>query len=292
MSLTTANKMVAESLKQAGLTNPSGELLNRVRDEWLKRIVQDVLDRSQVDDRGYLESLHVRTVAIGEVNRARYKLPSDYDQELTVDLLDATTTGLSQSGSASSVTLASSEDITQVDAEGRFLLMRAGESKGQYRQIMTYNTTTKVAVLDASWNNGKIPAAGDTYAVIDKSYRVNREVPERMLNQTSPRRPGRPCEFSVYERELIFDRPLDKKYGISLWYYSNPIGLPLSDDTWGRILIQWMNVFTLGIKYRALQEADDEIFINVQSDYEISMAALLHRERDAGSEFVQFGVAV
>ncbi len=291
MSRKAANKLVGEALKQSGHASPSGRLLNRARDEWLKRVVQDVQDRAHLTGRSELRSLHVRSIGIAEINRGRYKLPADYSHGLTVDLLDATHTGLSQSGATSSVTLASSEDITAADAEGRYILMTAGESKGQYRQITDYDTTTKIASVDKNWDAHLTPASGDSYEVIDASYPIDAEAPEELTLHSVRSNSGRPCRRTIYEKELVFDRAVDKTYGIMLWYYSNPSSLPFSDDTWVRLLDEWMNVLTLGVQFRALRESDDDTAVNVQVDYETSMRSLLEREQDAGRELTSFEVA-
>lgn len=279
----TINEVVLEGLRRAGQTRPSSEMIKRASEVWLYEIVNEIVTNARRTGIGFLEMLDVTAVSIGILYRSRYALPADYDERLLVTLLDGDTTGTAQAGDSSTVTLAASEDITAELARGRIMLMTAGTSAGQMRQITGYNATTKVATIEEAWDETKTPVAGDTYLVVDATWMIPGESVREIDNYQRTTVPGRPLSVAVHRGEFIFDRPLDKTYGLRLRYYADPSRTPLTAPLWENLAVRWQNLLTLAIEYRMLKEMDDSRTKYVRPELDAAILATVTREqRDYG----------
>lgn len=295
---TTINELVSEAIRRSrgSLQAPTTPEIDRGRTVWLPELMADIIAKAAVTtSRGNLAPLHTTRIAIGTINRSRYALPADFDHELSVEILDGYHTDTATAGSATSVTLAADEDAAVADVEGYYILMTAGASKGQYRQVTDYNSTTKVATVAVAWDSSKTPVSGDTYLVVNETWAVEKEAIESMT-KTSVIAPGRPLEFAQFESEFEFDRGLDKAYGVLLRYYADPLrikdsagALDFEDDVWTRILDRWRRVLTLGFWLMALQSNDDSRSTEASRAYDAATIAIIGRERDnIGQEFERF----
>lgn len=81
--------------------------------------------------------------------------------------------GTARAGAASTITLASADVATQGQMEGGIIGIDSGPGAGQIRAITAYNTTSKVATVDASWSTNPTSSSVYKYATastIDNSY--------------------------------------------------------------------------------------------------------------------------
>ena len=185
----TAESISTEGLKRAEIISPSQTQISRAVDTWMQELFNDIWNRSIVTGDTRLKTLQTTSVSISVDNQRRYQLPPDFSEELSISILDATDTGTVQSGTSNTVTLESGEGISQETAEGKYYLSTSGTSKGQYREILIYNTSTLIATVDINWDTNKTPVSGDKYAIIDKHYDITEigvnELDE-ILNPTNP----------------------------------------------------------------------------------------------------------
>lgn len=279
----TVNEVVIEGLRRAGQTRPGAELIKRASETWLYEIVNEIVTAARRTGIGYLELFDVTAVSIGVVNRSRYALPSDYDDRLLVTILDGDVTGTATAGDSTTVTLAADEDVTVTEAEGKLVLMTAGQSAGQMRQITDYNATTKVVTVEEAWDETKTPLSGDTYLIVDDCWLIAGESVRQIDDYQTSATPGRPYGVGVHRNEFIFDRPLDKTYGLRLRYYADPSRTPLTDPLWADIATRWQNLITLAVEYRMLKEMDDSRTQYVRPELDAAILATIAREqRDYG----------
>tara|TARA_Y100000310_G_scaffold157246_1_gene156618 strand:- start:2295 stop:3092 length:798 start_codon:yes stop_codon:yes gene_type:complete len=260
-------------------------MVKRVADEWVPEIVSDIVDQSRRLGDGFLEILQTTAIAIATPNRRRYPLPADFDDELSVTLLDGDTTGTAQDGDSSVVTLDSAESISSADAEGRYVLMTAGTSKGQYRQITDYNSTTKEATVEQPWDDTKTPVSGDTYVILDCFdilWEDNTKEADKSYAATAS---SRPASFSRFNAEYLLDYPPDKAYGLKLRYYANPLKLDFADSKWTQMLSDWRSALIDGVTTLALEENDDSRSDNVRERFIAKVGGIVAKERPFGDEF-------
>lgn len=290
-TLPTIETITTEGMKKAGLRDITAERLTRAKDEWLQELLNDIWMRGQITGNTRLKTLQATSVAIGVDNQRQYDLPTDFEEELVITLMDGDNTGTAQTGTLTSVTLQSGEDISQADAEGRYIVMTSGTSKGQFRPIIGYNTTSLVATIDRSWDSGKTPASGDGYLIVD-TYKELDEIGIRELDESAnPTSPGVPANFAKYGDQFFFDKPLDKAtYGMRLRYYANIHHIDMVEGSGTlitKILTNWQGVLKTGIHMKALDSIKSTDVSRVTKIYEQMVANLIMKEIPFGGELQQ-----
>lgn len=287
----TADSIVQEGLKKGGIRTPSVTDIKRAKDEWLQELFWDIWMTSERTGNTRLKTLQTTAIAIGIDNQRQYDLPSDFDEELVITILDATDTGTAQSGTINTVTLASAEDVTQATAEGKYILMTSGTSKGQYRQILSYNATTKVASLASNFDSGKTPVSGDKYAIIDRYLELEEFSMDELADYANPTSPGLPAYFAKFNDKFYFDRPLDKAtYGMLLNYFSNLMMIDLAEGAGNlitKIYTNWRGILTTGIKMKTEENIHSTEYKQTRADYQEMLLKLVLKEIPYGGELEQ-----
>lgn len=274
----TVTTLTTEGLKRAGISNPSSTELTRAAD-WMEEIKDDIQRESRKVGKK-LQSLHQTSILVLTTGRHRYSLPTDYHSELTGTLLNGDTTGTAQDGAVGSVTLASDEDITQADIQGKYILITSGTGKGSFSQCTTYSTTTKIATVEPDFTTA--PVNGDGYMVIDE-YRPLKEVPIRDIDElTTPTLTTKPEQFSLLGDadfgEIVFEPTPDATYGMQLRYYADMSRLDLTSTTVSTLYRKWRNIWIQGVKMRAFEDQDDNRYQLELNRYMAMIGALIEQE--------------
>ena len=117
----TATSIVTEGLRHAlsGQIPTPGDIV-RGKD-WLEEVKNDIVRKEK-----RLRSLYFTSADILTEGISLYSNPSDYGSDLTFTLMSGETTGTAQAGTASSLTLASDEGITEANILGKELLITGG----------------------------------------------------------------------------------------------------------------------------------------------------------------------
>lgn len=289
----TATSLVTDALIMAGIPIPTPSQISHAKDSILERVKNEIWSKVLINGDTRLKTLQKSAISIGIINQRRYSVPTEFSEELTVSILDGDTTGIAQGGASLSITLAATETMSKVDAEGNYILMVSGTSKGQYREILSYDSTTKIAVPAIDWDSGKTPVSGDNYLIINKSYDMKEQHQSDLDSVTNPTVVGRPSYFSKFGDEIYFNKPLDKVYGIRMRFYAN---LSLVDLTEGsttlitKIYRNWQAVLEQGIYARKLKELDDNSYRQALQDFERMVENLLLKELPYGGEFAGFEI--
>ena len=292
----TANSICTEALKKAGFGKKiSSTDLLRAKNEWLQEVFSDIWTRSERSGNTRLKTLQTTAMAISVDNQRQYDLPVDFNEELNISILDGDDTGTAQAGTISGVTLESGEDISQADAEGRYYLGTGGTSKGQYRAILTYNTTTFVAAVDRNWDTTKTPVKDDKYLIVNRHYDTDEIGMDELDETLEPTIPGRPTEFSKFGDQFYFDRPFDKAtYGLRLRYYANIHNVDLAEGSGNlitKIYTNWHNILKTGIQMKAEGSIKASEHRDTKREYEQLLVHLVAKEIPFGGEMKQFIMA-
>lgn len=279
-----------EGLKRASI-RITPETYKRAKDEWFLEAVNDIINFAKAArPDGLFEVLHTTAVTTVKKNRRRYALPTDFDEGLSIQVLDGSITGTAQSGSASTITFAAADASSQGAVEGNYVFITEGNGKEQLRQILSYNTTTKVATVDAPWDNGKTPASGDTYLVCDEFYEVVREFMTEQEAIRNPQSARRPRAFAEFDDEYIINHAPDKDYPARLRYYANPNRINFTDGKWNRILRDWRSALVEGIRAIALDDQDDDRADESRQLFVAKIQGVIARERPYKDEFEGFAL--
>jgi hypothetical protein len=276
-SAPTIDSIVQEALAKAN----SMEKFARAKAEWMEEIKRDM--QSRRDWKVLEKSAAVLTAQFS----TSATLPVDYARFIKVTLHEGET-GVAQAGSASSITLASSEDITQDAAEGALIFLTSGTGAGQFARITAYNPGTKVAT--SSWGTAPVNGTGYLVATSEKELPY---VPWEDISISGT--PGRPSAFSLYDQALHFDRPLDDSAirVIVLHYYLDINLVDLTSVKLTELYRVWRNVFYLGILYRAYIEKGDARMGSAFTQYEnaVLRAAILDERARRGKRTVRMQAA-
>jgi hypothetical protein len=269
----TADEIIEEALAQAGESDPDTTLLARA-EIWLSQCKNDIWKRAKK-----LTSLQVTSHGVVTKGQSRLSYPSDFSSDLELTLLTGNTTGTAQSGSTSSITLASDDTNSEDNLIGKEILVTGGTGVGSLSQVIAFNSTTKVATVAPNFNSA--PGSGSTYLVVE------REIPLEMkpINQFKMyHRPGRGvprCFFPIGDEdygEFIFDVAPDLSYGARLRYYANVMKIDTDSTTMSTLYSRWQNIFIEGIKWRRFADADDDRADGQWQLYQRELNTLISRE--------------
>lgn len=266
--------LVLEGINKAGESNPSQSLLTRAQNKWIEEIKNDIWNLVKKP-----KILHVTSYTIFNKGQSRYSYPSDYSSDLSLATLYGTNQGICQDGAANTITLNSS-DISGQEIVGKDILITAGTAQGSYSQIVTYDSTTKIAAVVPDF--AMVPLAGDNYMIIDVEYPIETrpifdgDARYKMVTPHQPR-----VAYPVGDDQqgyFILDSPPDKLYGARLRYYADLSQIDVNSTLMSVIYRRWRNIFLYGVKAKKLADEDDDNQTEAMSYYNQLLRGLLYRE--------------
>lgn len=278
----TLSGLVTEALKKAGHSAPTATQITRATDEWFQEILNDIWTAAVAANNIRLKSLQETLIDVSILNTRTLDLPEDFEEEEdeAFTILDGTHRDTAQAGGASSITLASDEDATQAEVEGKFMLLTGGLGENGYRQAVSYDTSTKIALTDSAWDT--TPDSTSTYLIVNKFHLVEEDSLGDFYGQSADPAPGIPSFYTRYNRQIIFDRPFDKAtYGIRIPYFMNIHEVDLTEGATTRItriLQNWRNVIALGLQYKGEEDEDLAESQRTQASYASAVGRLIARE--------------
>lgn len=286
----TKTTLVTEALKMAGYSSPSAANITRGEDEFLEWVKNDIWRRIIDGGDTQLKTLQTTSVLVGIIGQRRYATPDNFDEPITIAVLDATFTGIAQGSSSSQFTLAATETATEADVVGKYCFFPTGTAQGQYRQCLTYSESTNIATVDIDWDSGSEPVSGDTYWIID-DYKPIELQSQMDLDDVSNIISAKPNFYSIFNEEIYFDNALDNNYGVRLRYYANLSQVDLTEGSTElitKIYRNWRSVLIDGVTYRALLWLDDSKSRGAKLDYEQGVQNLILKESPSYGELEQF----
>jgi len=293
----TKTTICTEALDKAGEDSSAGTLLTRAEDKWLEEIKNDIWTRSSIAGNTRLKTLQTFDIQISVLGQSKYAFPSDFDEEISVEILDGTHTGTAQAGANTSITLESGEDITEDTIKGQYILITGGTGVNGLRQCTAYNTTTLVATVDSAWDTN--PDATSVYLVVDNFKTLdegNINDLNDATNRTTRAKPGN--FYKIHEGvnvRFIFDYPADKStYGIRVRYYShlNKVDLAEGSTLISTIYLNWHSLLVQGVFWKSLENMEDDPkrIVLEKAEYERFVANMIAKEIPYGGEFEGFTV--
>ncbi len=254
----TLTSLCTEGLKRSGYPSPSSTQITRAND-WIEEVKWDIWNM----DKKY-KSLLIASYGVTAKGVSRYANPSDFASDLSISMLDGTHTGTLQSASASTATLASIEDISEDNAQGKLLLITSGTGLGACSQISSLNTTTKIATVTPNFNT--TPVGTEKYMIVDIHYKLEQLHITKRDEANYPHDKQIPAYYfpigqgnadsdETGEFEL-YPTP-DDLYGIQLRYYANLMLVDLTSNLMASLYRRWRNLFIQGVMLRSLQNDRD-----------------------------------
>lgn len=266
--------IVLEGINQAGEMNPSPALITRATNNWIEEIKNDIWNLGKKP-----KLLQITSYTVIPNGQSRYAYPDDYSSDLSLTLITGKNTNACQGGSTNSVTL-NSADTSGANIIGKEILMTSGASQGSYSQIVSYDTTTKTALVVPDFNAS--PIAGDSYMMIDIEYPVETRPIFDWEARTKFIAPGLPQYlYPVGDDEsgyFVLNCPPNALYGARLRYYADISQVDSTSELMSVIYRKWRMIFIKGIKWKKLMDEDDDNADTAGKDYMSSLRVLIYRE--------------
>lgn len=267
--------LIREGLAKAGESDPDAALITRAEDQWTEEIKNDIWELGKKP-----KALHVTSYGVFQRGQSRYSNPSDYSTDLSLTVLDGNVRGTAQAGSVSSITLASDDASTDGSVAGKGIIVLSGTGQGSYSQITSFNSTTKVATVVPNFNTA--PSSDSTYLIVDNEYPVEQRPVfeyDAQYNRVLVQRPDRFYPIGDEDNgEFILNYAPDKIYGARLRYYANLTKIDLDSDLMSTLYLRWRTIFVEGIRYKKIDDEDDDRAQAAEARYRQKMQAIINRE--------------
>ena len=254
----TITSLITEAFKKAGINSPSTDLMTRAQVEWLEEIRTDLWKRVKKS-----KFLQARSVTLLVNGLAKYQNPTDFESDLTLEYATGSRYGTAQAGTLGTITLAATENAQQADLIGKEIVLLSGSAFGQIGYIVGYDFSTKVATVSPSFT---VAPSTDSYLIIDQ-YKPLDEKPlweqQNLTNQTSQGTPDRffPVGNATDGEFILWPVPYrtDSQPAIVLQrYYADISEIDTTGTLFATLLAKWRNLWLLGLKWKALDDADDD----------------------------------
>ena len=273
------SSLVLESLKRAGYGNPSSDLQARATERWIEEIKAELWAKAR-----NLKSLQSKAVTALTNGVAQYSNPSDYAADMTIVFASGGTYGTAQSGSTSSVTLASTYAGAASDVIGRELVITAGTGIGGIATISSYVPGTKVATVTPAFTTA--PTTGSSYLILDDYRPLRESTVWEYSNVQTGQNQGYPDSFfplgdSSNGKLILHPTPFrnDSQPMILIHRYQADL---TEADAVGSLMLtlyqKWQPLWITGIRWKALQNDDDDRAPAAFQEYQKSLRDIMNAE--------------
>lgn len=287
----TVTQIKTDAYTKAGIGDPSSTQLTDA-DRLIQEVFNEIWLAAFRDGNTRLKSLETEMMDISVLGTRSVALPEDFDEEISVSIYDGTHRGTAQTGSSTTITLASDEDATESDVEGKQIVITGGTGENSYGRCIDYDETTKVATV-ASWSS-TAPALSSTYLIVNRTQYLDEENVREFDEDGSAPSTGLPSAFAKFNQQLIFDRPFDlSTYGIFVRYFMHLHQVNLTEgnsERIVRILRNWRYVITDGLAYKIMQIEDNDKYIPTKKSFDDGVQAILIKEIAYGGELMRMTV--
>lgn len=275
----TLTIITTEGIKKAGYGNALASLLTRSQDEWVEEIKNDIWNLSKK-----LKSLYTTSFAVTTNGVEKYSYPTDFSSEMSMTLMTGSVTGTAQAGASTTITLAAANTAT--DLIGKEIMILSGTGSAQINQITAYNSTTLVVTVTDTWATN--PDSTSVYMVVDK-YKDLEQTPvwKHDSGRSSPERTEPTHFFPIGDSDngefILFPTPYRSSsdtngYGIRHKYYADLTRIDLASTLMTTLYRRWRSLFVQGVKYKTLEDLDDNRSSIEGQKYFADMRAMIVRE--------------
>ena len=249
----TETTIVQKAYRLYGKSNPTTTDLTNAINDGIAKVKEDLMEEGRE-----WSPLRRTSYTAVTINVNHIQAPTDHSKPISAVILDGTRADTAQTGTTTTITLASTDTGTVNDTEGKLVVIKGGTGAGQARQIQDYDSGTKIATVDETWT---APDNTSTYLIVDeqKDLHLKQVWNYDEIQQTHLK--DKPINLyhmaDDAEGDFYFDYTPDKEYVVRLRYYSD---LRKEDtDTsanprYARILRLFEQVFIQGVFVWLLQD--------------------------------------
>jgi hypothetical protein len=267
----TVTSLVTQALKRAGRTTPTATQITEATDHALQEVKADIMLMAPTHP-----NLAATSTAVTTMGQARYNAPDDWNEFRGLVLLDGPEEwrGQAQAATNNTITLASTFSADTNAVIGKYIILTDGPGITQYRQILNYNNSTKVASVDVDWEPD--PTVATSYLVISNHSNLwPLSLITEMDRQETPGVLGSPYYAAVYGQEYtLYPTPDRSSYGILTRYYVDLSSLDEAAPLFLQLLAEWRSLWIQGIAVKSMQRFDEDRYQSELKVYEFMLDKL------------------
>lgn len=275
----TRSEIVAEGLNKGGESDPAAALTARAEGHWMEEIKADIWKEPR-----RLKSLQTKAVQVLTKGQGQYNNQTDFWADMTMQFATGSRYGVAQGGAVGYVDFAASDAAQEGDVVGREVVIYSGTGIGSISQITAYNSTTKRATVSPDFATA--PAASSGYLVLDSYDPVDQKDMGFLKQKDNPVSPGYPCEFFPFGNNadggyVLWPVPwrTDSQPMILIQrYFLDLSEADLSGTLMLKLYQKWRNLWVIGIKWKTLEDGDDERANGARTEYRAELRKLLAAE--------------
>lgn len=250
------------ALKQAGMPSPTAAQVTELAEDGFQSVKTQLWLHNPTD-----KLLETRYYLLMQAGKGYLTTPSDLDAAVYLDVYSGPEeyAGTAQSGTSTTITLASSLSVEEASIQGLFLFITGGTGVGQHRQIVNFDNATKVCTPNVSWLT--TPDSTTTYLIATDMRRLLRDDEAGAFTKQLLPAIGYPTYYTVTSVApptgslpafRVFPAPNHNRYACVMTYRPN---LTLLDET-GTLFVKHLRerrtLWIQGTKVEAMGRYDDD----------------------------------
>lgn len=261
-----------KGLERGGQYHPDDDQLALAEDDFLQEVKADIMRVAPFN-----RLFAVTATAPTKRGQQRYAIPDDHNQSLMLYLLDGPDEwrGTALSGGSISLTVPTTFDGTDDTLIGKWMILTGnGTGTGQYRQILTFNTSLRQLVVDTPWTI--VPDSTSTFLIAKERHCLYPDNFDELYSRNLDAEPnvGKPRRCSMFNQEFYMNPVPDKDYGLVHHYYADLSKVDESSDLFIQLLREWRSLWIQGIAAYTMQRYDDERFTQQWALYQSQLQRL------------------
>lgn len=269
----SVSSIVGQALKRAGRTTPTALQIDEAANHALQEVKADIMLAASTHP-----NLLTTATTITTRGLQRYAFPQDYNEPYSIVLLDGLEEwrGTSQGGSGTTITLDASLNVSADDIEGKHILITSGSGVEEYRQILSYDTSTHVATVEIAW--GSDPTSASEYIIVSDYYQLYPVDTYTQFDRTRTQTPlGKPTVLSEFSQEYLLYPVPDKAYGILNRYFVDMSKLDETGPLFIQLLREWRSLWIQGVAVKTMQRFDEDRYQSELQVYNVMLGALTNQ---------------
>lgn len=256
----TIASIVTEALKRAGRTTPSSTQISDATTHQFREVKSDINTKT-----GLLPELLTQSITGMAFGGSVYSWPVPAQDIASLQLIEFPETGsyrdTCSGGTTTTITLSLGLNIDLRAIQGRYVFVVLGTGAGSFGQIVSWDNTTKVAVIDTTlgWRGaGVTPVSGDTYVLENSRWKIWDRDRQFFDSEIAPYTLSRPYGVTMIGRNVqLFPTP--NSQSVLLWtYWSNLDYLDETGVVFTRHLRTYRSLWVQGIAVKCMQRYDED----------------------------------
>jgi hypothetical protein len=269
----TIAAVVTEALKRAGRVSPSATQISDATEHQFREVKSDIM--RVAPDHPYLQLSATAATRAGE---QRYALPLDANTPVSLVLLHGPENYAGTAQAAASTTITLDSDFPGADnaIRGLYVLITGGLGEGQYREILSYVASTKVATINLAWTT--TPDTTSTFLVVDETTSLwHQDMASEFDKIYRSLSLGKPFIASRFADEYHLYPIPDRVYGLLFRYFVDLDQLDDAGAVFLNLVREWRSLWIQGVAVKTMQRYDEDRYQSELSIYNTMLTELTNQ---------------